>query len=194
MKTSAHQTVVTTDDTALRRRLFLKLGGAALAAGMAGTAMARVQAPLSAERKLRLYNTHTGEQSNAVYWADGRYQPDGLAEISRLLRDHRSGEVSDINPGLLDLLCILSARLDTKERFQIISGYRSPASNAVLRGQSQGVAKHSLHMDGLAIDLRMPGRNLADVRNAAIDLRGGGVGYYPASDFVHVDVGRVRTW
>ena len=76
----------------------------------------------------------------------------------------------------------------------VISGYRSPASNAVLREQSQGVAKHSLHMDGLAIDLRVPGRNLADVRNAAIALRGGGVGYYPASDFVHVDVGRVRTW
>lgn len=194
MKTSNHQRIVTTDDAALRRRLFLKLGGAALAAGMAGTAAARVPAPLSAERKLRLYNTHTGEQSNAVYWADGRYQQDGLAEISRLLRDHRSGEVSNIDPGLLDLLCVLSARLDTQERFQIISGYRSPASNAVLRGQSQGVAKHSLHMDGLAIDLRVPGRNLADVRNAAIALRGGGVGYYPASDFVHVDVGRVRTW
>ena len=194
MKTSAHQTIVTTDDPALRRRLFLKLGGAALAAGMAGTAVARVQAPPTVERKLRLYNTHTGEQSNAVYWADGRYQPDGLTEISRLLRDHRSGEVSNINPGLLDLLCVLSARLDTQERFQIISGYRSPASNAVLREQSQGVAKHSLHMDGLAIDLRVPGRNLADVRNAAIALRGGGVGYYPASDFVHVDVGRVRTW
>jgi uncharacterized protein YcbK (DUF882 family) len=200
MKPSNHAKIVTADDPAQRRRLFLKLGmklgGAALAAGLAGRAGAKATppAPAGAERKLRLYNTHTGEQTNAVYWAEGRYQADGLADINRLLRDHRSGEVSEMDTGLLDLMCLLSARLDTQQRFEIISGYRSPASNALLREHSSGVAQHSLHMDGLAVDLRVPGRALADVRRIALALGGGGVGYYPASDFVHVDVGRVRSW
>lgn len=196
MKPNHHARIVTADQPAQRRRLFLKLGGAALAAGLAGQAGAKAAPPATggAERLLRLYNTHTGEQASTVYWAEGRYQPDGLAEINRLLRDHRSGEVSDMNTGLLDLLCLLSARLDTRQRFEIISGYRSPASNALLREHSGGVAQRSLHMEGLAVDLRVPGRALADVRRIALALGGGGVGYYPASDFVHVDVGRVRNW
>jgi uncharacterized protein YcbK (DUF882 family) len=181
---------IVTDALARSRRLFLKGSGVALASGLAGKAIASV-AP---ERTLRLYNTHTGEQSDVTYWAEGVYQPDGLADVNRLLRDHRSGEVSSIDTGLLDLLCVLAASLGTQQRFHVISGYRSPASNALLREQGGGVARRSLHMDGLAIDIRVPGRNLADLRRAALALGGGGVGYYPASDFVHVDVGRVRTW
>lgn len=177
-----------------RRRLLLQCGGAALASALAGKAMAAVAVADPAERGLRLYNTHTGEQSDTVYWADGIYRPDGLAELGRLLRDHRSNEIGNIHPGLLDLLFLLSRSLDTQERFQVISGYRSPATNAMLHKKSGGVAAHSLHMEGLAIDIRVPGRDLANVRGAAIALQGGGVGYYPASDFVHVDIGRVRTW
>jgi uncharacterized protein YcbK (DUF882 family) len=111
-----------------------------------------------------------------------------------VLRDHRSDEVSPIDTRLLDLLHTLSDKLDTTSQFHVISGYRSPATNAKLAEKSNGVARHSLHMDGLAIDIRLPGRELADVRRAAIALRSGGVGYYPGSNFVHMDVGRVRTW
>ncbi|MEC5160896.1 uncharacterized protein YcbK (DUF882 family) [Janthinobacterium sp. CG_23.3] len=184
------------DTPAPPRRRFLQTGGMALASAMGGKAMAAVPPSNAPERTLRLYNTHTGEQSNTVYWADGIYQPDGLSEVSRLLRDHRSNQVGDMNKGLLDLLFLLSSALDTQERFQVISGYRSPATNAMLQKKNKhsGVATRSLHMDGLAIDVRVPGRDLADVRRAAIALQGGGVGYYPESDFVHVDIGRVRTW
>ncbi|MDC8759760.1 DUF882 domain-containing protein [Janthinobacterium fluminis] len=176
------------------RRRFLKMAGAALASGLAGPALATLPAGADGERILRLHNTHTGEQSNVTYWADGAYQQDGLAELGRLLRDHRSNEVGAMHTGLLDLLYLLSASLETQERIQVISGYRSPATNAMLHKTSSGVAARSLHMDGLAMDIRVPGRKLADVRRAAIALGGGGVGYYPASDFVHVDIGRVRTW
>lgn len=183
----------TQQDAAARRR-FLKMAGAGLATGLGGPALAALAPAVAGERSLRLYNTHTGEQSNAVYWADGGYQDEGLAELSRLLRDHRSNEVGAIDGGLLDLLYLLSTTLDTQERIQVISGYRSPASNAMLHRTTSGVATRSLHMEGLAMDIRVPGRALAEVRRAAIALKGGGVGYYPASDFVHVDIGRVRTW
>ena len=176
------------------RRLFLKMASGALAAGFGAGTLPAHAAQGERERNLRLYNTHTGEQSNTVYWANNAYQPDGLAELSRLLRDHRSNEVGAIDPGLLDLIFLMSASLDTRERFQVISGYRSPATNAMLNKTTSGVATRSLHMDGLAIDIRVPGRKLADVRRTAIALKGGGVGYYPDSDFVHLDVGRVRTW
>lgn len=178
---------------ALARRGFLKLGAAALL-GAALPAKALAGLAAEPERRLSFYHTHTGETLNAVYWAEGGYQPDGLAEINRVLRDFRSGEVSPINTGLLDLLHRLSTQLDSKAQFHVISGYRSPHTNAMLAQHSSGVAKRSLHMDGLAIDIRLPGRDLAQVHRAALALQGGGVGYYPTSDFVHVDVGRVRRW
>jgi uncharacterized protein YcbK (DUF882 family) len=179
---------------ALNRRGFLKAGAAVLAAGLSGKVFAAIPGAAAPERKLAFYNTHTGEQLKAVYWADGAYQADSLAEIYHLLRDHRSGEVSPIDTKLLDLLHTLSSSLNTDAQFQVISGSCSPTTNAKLAEQSGGVAKHSLHMEGLAIDIRVPGRDLADVRRAAIALSSGGVGYYPTSNFVHVDVGRVRTW
>jgi len=113
-----------------------------------------------------------------------------------VLRDFRSGEVHPIAPRLLDLLSMLQARLETTEPVSIISGYRSPTTNAMLRGKREhsGVATRSLHMQGMAIDLRIAGRSLAAVRTAALAQRLGGVGYYPQSDFVHVDIGRVRSW
>lgn len=178
---------------ALSRRGFLKMSAAAmLAAAVPGQALAAMST--GAERKLSFYHLHTGEKLDAVYWADGAYQQDSLGEIYHLLRDFRSGDVNPIDTGLLDLLHNLSMKLDTTAQFHVISGYRSPNTNAMLAKHSHGVARHSLHMDGLAVDIRLPGRDLADVHRAALSLKSGGVGYYPVSDFVHVDVGRVRQW
>jgi uncharacterized protein YcbK (DUF882 family) len=145
-------------------------------------------------RSLACYNLHTGESVDAVYYAGNTYQLDALQDFNRVLRDFRTGDVHTIDPRLFNLLYRLNQRLGTREPFHIISGYRSPQTNASLAAQSDGVAKHSLHMDGEAIDIRIPGIALADVHRAALDLRGGGVGYYRSSDFVHVDVGRVRHW
>src|SRR5262249_39264073 len=145
-------------------------------------------------RSLSFYNLHTAENLRTVYWADGRYIPESLAAIDHHLRDFRTGEVHEIDRRLLDVLYELRRRLETESRFELISGYRSAANNTMLHSQSEGVATHSLHMDGMAADIRLPDRSLADVRKAALAMKTGGVGYYPASQFVHIDVGRVRSW
>jgi uncharacterized protein YcbK (DUF882 family) len=183
----------------LDRRSFLKLGIGTLTVLATPTllkATPTTSSPLSklSERSLSFYNLHTSESLKAVYWASGEYITPSLADINRVLRDHRTGEQHDIDPRLLDLLCDLNLRLDTPEPFHIISGYRSPATNAMLHANSSGVAAHSLHVDGMAADIRIPGRSLSLLRNTALSMNGGGVGYYPSSDFVHVDVGRVRSW
>jgi uncharacterized protein YcbK (DUF882 family) len=141
-----------------------------------------------------LRNLHTGESLHRVYWEDGRLVPDALRDIDWVLRDHRTGQVHEIDRGLLQLLSALHSSLDTVEPFEVISGYRSPASNALLRATTTGVASNSLHPRGMAVDLRVPGRPLPRLRAAALALQRGGVGYYPDSDFVHIDVGRVRAW
>ena len=143
---------------------------------------------------MSLHNLHTGESLKAVYFEQGRYLPDALAEVNRVLRDFRTGDQHMMDPRLLDLLSQVHGRIDSARPFQVISGYRSPKTNAMLHEHSHGVANQSLHMQGMAIDLRIPGRSLAAVHMAALAQRGGGVGYYPQSDFVHMDVGRVRTW
>jgi uncharacterized protein YcbK (DUF882 family) len=147
-------------------------------------------------RFLAFDNLHTGEKLSTAYWAEGSYLPEALAQVNYVLRDFRSGEVHAISPHLLDLLAVLGGRLETTAPFSIISGYRSPATNALLRGENEhsGVAAKSLHMQGMAIDIRVQGRPLAGLRDLALAERAGGVGYYPESDFVHVDVGRVRRW
>lgn len=181
-------------DYRVNRRDFLKFGlmltGAAL---LPARVIANAQTA-AAERALSLYNTHTGETLRAVYWAQGQYHPEALREIDHILRDHRSNEIRPIEPALLDLLHALHGRLEGRQPFEIISGYRSPATNARLAADSGRVARNSLHIQGQAIDIRLPGHTLGDLRQAAIDLRAGGVGYYPRSDFVHVDIGRVRYW
>lgn len=173
-----------------RRRL---LGGAvALAAASAfkpGQAIAN-----TLQRRLAVLNLHTGERVQAVYWDAGAYVQDALAQFDKVLRDHRTGEVHRIAPELLDLAVTLSDRLDARETVQIISGYRSPTTNAVLHKASSGVATKSLHMEGKALDIRLPGVDLARVRDAAWALQKGGVGYYAGSNFVHIDIGRVRCW
>lgn len=146
-------------------------------------------------RSLSLYNTHTGEHlRNIVYWEKGSYQHDSLQQINHLLRDHRTGETKAIDPNLLDLLHELHDRIPADTPFEIISGYRSPATNRQLQAHSRGVATKSLHMAGQAIDIRLRGYPLANLRKTATAMKRGGVGYYPRSNFVHIDTGRVRYW
>ncbi len=175
------------------RRRFLR-SSAVLAAGVCLPASARAAFSTSHPKRLKLYHTHTGESLNSVFWADGQYLPDALIAISRLLRDHRTSQVAPIAPQLLSLLERIASLVGAGDTLHVICGYRSPETNQVLADRSTGVAKHSLHMDGRAIDIRIPGRSLTDVRNAALSVRGGGVGFYPESQFVHVDIGRVRSW
>ena len=146
------------------------------------------------EKAVALYNTHTGESVNAVYWFRGQYLPEAMSAVDRVLRDHRTDEIKPIDPQLLDLLHAISAELESSHPFYVISAYRSPTTNALLRFMSRRVAEHSLHMDGKAVDLRIPGWGSQTVRQVAMELRMGGVGYYPRSNFVHVDVGPVRYW
>jgi uncharacterized protein YcbK (DUF882 family) len=145
-------------------------------------------------RSLSLFNTHTNETIETVYWCDDAYCAPGLKEIDHLLRDHRTGEVKEIDRSLLNLLHDLRSEAGVNQPFHVISGYRSPASNALLRQEGHGVAARSFHMQGRAIDIRLPGIDLTRLRDTAVRLGRGGVGYYPASNFVHVDVGPLRTW
>jgi uncharacterized protein YcbK (DUF882 family) len=145
-------------------------------------------------RSLSFLNTHTGEKLTAVYWADGAYQADALAAINRVLRDHRTGLVKSIDRRLLDVLHALRLDLGTTAPFHVISCYRAPQSNALLRRLGRAVAEKSLHMEGKAADVRLPGVRLDDLHKAAVARKAGGVGYYSGPSFVHVDVGRVRYW
>ena len=148
-------------------------------------------------RRLRFHNLHTDEKLDAVYWEDGHYVPDALHAVNHVLRDFRTGDMHMMDPGLLDLLVAVQARTETQSPFYVISGYRSPRTNAMLRdegGASTGVARKSMHLEGKAIDLRLADVQLSHLHNAALSLGGGGVGYYPTSDFVHMDVGPVRQW
>ena len=175
------------------RRQFLR-NSALLSAGLCLPSFARAALMAAPERSLGLYNTHTGESLKTVFWADGMFVPDALADINKILRDHRTNDIAVIDPQLLILLERLTGLVSPGDTLHVISGYRSPLTNQTLVDQSGGVAKHSLHMDGQAIDIRIPGRDLSLLRDSALSLRSGGVGYYPKSQFVHVDTGRVRSW
>ena len=177
--------------TVRSRRQLLKLAAGALPLAAAWSAPALAAA---APRDLAFHNLHTGETLRALYWDQGAYVPDALAAVDHVLRDFRTGDVHAIDPRLLDLLHTLGSTVGTGGPFQVISGYRSPATNAMLHAHSDGVAKGSLHMQGMAIDIRLADIDLDHLHRAALGLGAGGVGYYPASDFVHVDVGRVRRW
>jgi len=178
----------------LSRRSLLSAGVGTF--GLLAVRPAFASLPLNNEtvRKLTFQNLHTGETAKCEYWCEGAYVPDELARIAKVLRDHRSGAVHPIDTDLLDLLSRLRAALETDKPFHVISGYRSPESNAKLAAASKGVATRSLHMDAKAIDVRMPGVDLKALHKAAKALKGGGVGFYAASNFVHMDTGRVRYW
>ena len=144
-------------------------------------------------RSITLKNIHTDEALEAVYWENGQYVPDALEAVNKVLRDFRTGDVHPIEPGLLDLITDLRARVGSSSPFHVISGYRSPQTNAMLREQSAEVAQHSLHMDGKAIDIVLEDVDTDRLHLAALSLARGGVGYYPGR-FVHIDVGPVRHW
>lgn len=178
----------------MHRRRILRFGAGLFAAG--GLTMLGATPPRAAvgSRNLSFHNLHTGENLNVTYWADGRPIPEALAEVNHILRDFRTNEILPIDLRLLDLLHRVRNALDTTTPFHIISGYRSPATNKKLSGNGGGVAKRSLHMQGKAIDVHVPGRPLHLVHKAAVAQKSGGVGKYPKSGFVHMDVGRVRYW
>ena len=179
--------------TVLSRRGFLtSLTGAAVTLA-APSVIASVAAPVR-DRELSFYNIHTGEKLSTTFWSDGNYLDDGIAQISWLFRDHRVGNASPIDPKLLDLLHQLQSTVEHQGEFHVISGYRSSATNDMLSKRSSGVAKKSYHMLGQAVDIRLPGFDTLQLHKAAKSLKGGGVGYYASSDFVHLDVGRVRYW
>ena len=173
------------------RRLFAGWIGLSLIASLCSAE----SIPSRPEYRLRLFHTHTGEHLDIIYRVGGTYVPGALARLDEYLRDHRTGAVFHYNPKVFDLLHEISAKFgDSANEIDVICGYRSPWSNEFLRTHGHGVARHSLHMQAMAIDIRIPGVRTSDLRDAALALQQGGVGYYAKSDFVHVDVGRVRRW
>ena len=146
------------------------------------------------ERQLSFYHTHTAESLTVTYFRDGQYVPTALAELNHFLRDFRTGDAADMDPAVFDILFDIQIGSGSSGIYQIISAYRSPATNEMLRDKSNGVAKNSQHLLGKAIDVRPTDIETADLRDVALSLERGGVGYYEKSDFVHVDTGRVRRW
>lgn len=178
-----------------RRRFVTNIATIAtpLALGLIGLSPRQAEAAIQ-ERSVTLHHLHTGESLKTVYYAEGRYQPEALLAATHHLRDWRDNTTRPIDPKLLDLLWSLRRSLDTADPIQVFCGYRSPRTNAMLRRQHYGAARHSLHMQAMAVDLQVPSRRLRDVRTAAMALKVGGVGYYPRSGFVHVDTGDIRYW
>jgi len=145
--------------------------------------------------RLHFFHTHTGERLTIVYRTGEGYDQESLARLNQYLRDHRTGEIHEYDPRVFDLLRDLTAALGNPDlEIDVVCGYRTPWSNEFLRTHGYGVARHSLHMQAMAIDIRVPGIPTAQLRDAALALRRGGVGYYASSNFLHVDVGRVRRW
>jgi uncharacterized protein YcbK (DUF882 family) len=175
------------------RRRFLRHAGALAAGG--GLLSTRARAAVPGARQVAMVHTHTHERIDAVYAGEQGYQPQALGALNHFLRDHYTGEVGAIDPGVFELLYRVQREFGGARTFEVISGYRCPATNGRLREtRGGGVARHSLHMEGRAIDVRLPGVSLADLRDAALSLRLGGVGFYPRGQFVHLDTGRVRSW
>lgn len=172
-----------------RRRLLQGIAGLA-ALGCLPSA----QSDSGAGSRLRLLNTHTGEVTEAEFASDGRRNPAALGRLDWAFRDHRASRVRPIDARLYDLLAALAAAAGVPARYEVISGYRSPATNAMLAARGGGVSDRSLHMQGRAVDVRLEGVALGRLRDLALAAGAGGVGYYPRSDFLHLDVGRVRSW
>ena len=177
------------------RRKFLSAGvTAAVGLLLPSISKAGFAGPLPSERRLRGYNIHTGERLDVRYLQNGRYVEEELKTVNHFFRDFRTGGIREIDVRLLDLLCDISEKVSGNLSLNLVSGYRSPETNKMLRSISSGVALKSLHMVGQAADIRIPGVRTEAVREIAIGIGLGGVGYYPRSDFVHVDLGSVRSW
>lgn len=185
--------------TCTRRGLLATAIASGAASAFPGIVIARGEAPATQqaglpERTLRLFNTHTREEVHVVLRRGDAYLPEAIAQLRHVLRDHRNGESHDMDLGLYEQLCDLAATAKVDPYYQIISGYRSPESNAKMVSPGSGVAKNSLHMQGKAIDVRLVNFSTAELRDLALAAEKGGVGYYKRSDFVHLDTGRFRSW
>lgn len=145
-------------------------------------------------RRIKMYSGRTGEAIDLIYWAEGAYIKEALAEVDRFMRDWRDGLKVKMDPRNIDIIAATHRLLDTDETIQLISGYRSPRTNAMLRQRSRGVAKDSYHVKGMAADLHLRSRSVAQISRAALSCKAGGVGIYTRSNFVHVDCGPVRSW
>ncbi|WP_298376714.1 DUF882 domain-containing protein [Azospirillum sp.] len=192
---------------AMGRRGFLSFAAAALSAAAVPSVVTATVAPVllgaspveaaplvGSVRRIALHNVNTRESFEGVYWADGNYKPDALKKLDVLLRDHRAKQVCHYDPRLFDLLARVHASVESDAPFEVICGYRSRRTNAMARRRSRGVAKESYHTRGMAIDIRLPDAQLRGISEVAKSMQAGGVGYYPRSGFVHLDVGPVRTW
>ena len=178
-----------------KRRLFLKFCAlSALASIYPRLSFSAEHKYLPQRRALSFFNLHTKESLKTIYCEHGRYLAVSLAGINYMLRDHRTGEVRSIDPRILDLLFRIRMKIKTQDSFHIISGYRSSKTNALLRKNGRGVAKRSFHVLGKAVDIRLPNFSLSILRDIATELREGGVGYYPRSNFMHLDLGPIRYW
>lgn len=182
----------------LSRRDLLKAAGAAAATsslilpGVAlGSATSAFKTP---SRSISLVNPHTGDLFKSVYWEKGAYCPEPMKDISYMMRDIHSQEMSPIDPRLIDTLYLLQMTLGTKAPFEVVCGYRTPKNNAYIYKRERGVARNSYHIYGRAIDIRMKERTTSQIQRAAWSLQQGGVGYYPKANFVHIDTGGVRRW
>ncbi len=187
--------------SSVSRRKFLGFGALAAGSLAASTlfhpASAAILAPSNAPegaRRISFRNSHTGEIFSGVYRVGDKYLPDAFDHINVVLRDFRSNQLFPIDPRVIDIIYTVHEMTRQDEPYEILSGYRCPKTNAGLRSNSEGVAKNSLHMTGQAIDLRLPGYDTKQIRKLAVSLKAGGVGYYPSSNFVHMDTGDVRTW
>lgn len=184
------------------RRKFLGFGALAVGTLAASSsipckASAAIFSPereFSGARRISFRNSHTGETFSGVYRVGDKYLPDAFDKVNVVLRDFRTNEMFPIDPRVIDIIFSVHNLTKQAEPYEILSGYRCPKTNAGLRAHSEGVAKNSLHMTGQAIDLRLPGYSTKQIQKLAISLKAGGVGYYPKSDFVHMDTGDVRTW
>ena len=183
------------------RRQFLKqLAGAGSAAALMGSSQLsfaeqfKQDQKIAEERTLKLYNIHTGESLQATFWADGQFVDDEVQQIDLLMRDHRANQAMAMQRRLYEKLYHLQNLFGSKEPLYVVSAYRAPKTNADLRRHSGGVAEGSMHMQGKAIDIRIPGVSHRHLHKAAVAMRSGGVGYYPKSGFIHIDTGRRRHW
>ncbi len=175
------------------RREFLKKS-LALGVGLLVSPYELMAYRLPVDRTLKLYNTHTGEHLKATYWAKDHFVKDELHALNHFLRDFRTGDIREFDVKLFDLLYAIQLIRDTDKPFQVLSAYRSPKTNAMLRKHSEGVAKNSFHLKAKAIDINLPGTELSDLKKLSQFLHRGGVGYYPGSGFIHIDTGPIRYW
>ncbi len=180
----------------VHRRDILKIGAAGVLAATVPLAVSKESFAVSGHGAWRLNfrNAHTGQTFSGVYRVGDKYLPDAFERLNYVLRDFRTGDIFPMDPRVLDILNIIQSKIGASEPFEILSGYRSPKTNAMLRKASTGVARNSFHMYGQALDIRLPGFRTSELRRIARSLKAGGVGYYPKSDFVHIDTGKVRTW